>query len=102
MTNRYRVALREAARSDLAAIKDARTRKAVSNRLVRREEEPKQQGKPLSATLRGFYSVRAAGGRYRIIYALEELQNLVIVVVIGIRKEGDKRDAYAVARKRLT
>ncbi|GAC1428397.1 MAG: hypothetical protein NVS4B1_07430 [Ktedonobacteraceae bacterium] len=34
------------------------------------------------------------GQRYRIIYKLEEDQ----VVLVGIRKEGDKKDAYALAQ----
>jgi len=45
--------------------------------------------------------VRAAGQRYRIIYTVEEDRVLVLVVYVGIRKEGDKNDVYAIAKKLL-
>lgn len=98
---RYRVALRKEAKADLDAIKDNRTRAAVTERLLKLESEPQKQGKPLKKPLQGFYSVRAAGQRYWVIFELQEVKSLVVVVVIGIRKEGDKRDAYRVASKRL-
>ena len=46
--------------------------------------------------------VRAAGQRYRVVYQVALLEGVVTVVVVGIRKEGDRRDAYRVASKRLT
>ena len=98
---RYRVALRKEAKTDLDAIKDTRTRAAVTRRMLKLESEPQKQGKPLKEPLQGFYSVRAAGQRYRVIFELQEVKSLVVVVVIGIRKEGDKCDAYRVASKRL-
>ena len=58
-------------------------------------------GKPLIGDLKNFRSLRAAGQRYRIVYQVAVQAGLVIVVVIGIRKEGDKRDVYAIAGKRL-
>jgi hypothetical protein len=39
------------------------------------------------------------GQRYRIIYKLQDTEILVAVVCIGIRKEGDKKDVYEVAKK---
>ena len=98
---RYRVALTKEARSDLDAVSDVRSRRSITERLLRLELEPDKQGKPLGRDLKGFYSVRAAGQRYRVVYELQKVKTLVVVVVIGIRKEGDKSDAYEVARKRL-
>ena len=49
----------------------------------------------------GYRSLRAVGQRYRVIYRVEEDQVLVLVVAVGIRKEGDKRDIYTLARKLL-
>ena len=98
---RYRVALRKEAREDLDAIKDTRTKRLLTERMLKLENEPEKQGKPLVGDLKGFYSVRAAGQRYRVVYELQEVKDLVVVVVIGIRKEGDKRDVYRVARRRL-
>ena len=60
-------------------------------------------GKSLRDDLAGYFSIGAAG-RYRVIYHLNEKKNkttsvTVTVVVIGIRKEGDKNDAYVLAKK---
>jgi len=51
--------------------------------------------------LAGYRSVRAVGQRYRIIYRVEEKKVLVLVVAMGMRKEGSKRDVYLLARKLL-
>ncbi|MEX2540250.1 MAG: type II toxin-antitoxin system RelE/ParE family toxin [Trueperaceae bacterium] len=98
---RYRVALDKAARQDLDAIRDRRTRKAIVERALKLEQEPERQGKPLKGELQGYYSLRAAVQRYRLIYELQSVKGLVVIVVIAIRKEGDKGDAYSVARRRL-
>jgi mRNA interferase RelE/StbE len=49
--------------------------------------------------LSGFRSIRAVGQRYRIIYKVEEEKITVLVVALGIRKEGDKKDVYERAKK---
>ena len=59
--------------------------------------EPEKQGKPMSDALTGFRSVRAVGQRYRVIYQVQEKAVVVLVVTLGLRKEGDKQDVYAVA-----
>jgi mRNA interferase RelE/StbE len=67
--------------------------------------------------LKGYYSVRAVGQCYRVVYKIQVLElepekpkqkdkqpvidRVVTVLVIGIRKEGSKQDVYAIARKRL-
>jgi mRNA interferase RelE/StbE len=51
--------------------------------------------------LSGFRSVRAVGQRYRIVYKTEQEQVLVLVVGIGRRKDGDKKDIYVVLEKLL-
>ena len=48
--------------------------------------------------LRGLYSVRT-GGRYRIIYKVVQQHVVVVVVAVGIRKDGDRKDIYALARR---
>ncbi len=63
------------------------------------EYEPEKQGKPLSDELAGYRSIRAVGQRYRILYKLEEEQVIVAVVALGIRKAGDKKDVYELAKK---
>lgn len=97
----FTVELNQDAEADLLAIDDARTRRAVSEGLLRLEEEPAKRGKPLRDDLRGYYRIKVAGGRYRAVYSVAVKRAVVTVVVIGIRKEGDKRDAYRIASKRL-
>lgn len=87
------------AQKQLKAIEDSRIRKQILQRIDRLQYEPDKQGKPLKDDLEGYRSVRAVGQRYRIIYKLEEEQVVVIVVAIGIRKDGDKKDAYELAKK---
>jgi mRNA interferase RelE/StbE len=59
------------------------------------------QGKPLLGELDGFYSIRAVGQRYRIIYTIEQNQVTVTVVALAIRKDGSKQDVYTLAKKLL-
>ncbi len=83
----------------LAAIRDTRIRQNISKRISRLENEPEKQGKPLSDDLAGYRSIRAIGQRYRIIYKLEAERVVVVVVALGIRKEGDKKDVYELTKK---
>jgi mRNA interferase RelE/StbE len=86
---------------DLEAITDVRTRNAVIRKALDLDDEPDKQGKSLSGNLSAYRVVRAAGQRYRVVYQVATLEDVVTVVVVGIRKEGDKRDVYRVAGKRL-
>ena len=87
------------ARQQLERIEDRRIREALVNRMERLSKEPEKQGKALSSELKGHRSVRALGQRYRIIYKLQEEQVIVLVVTVRIRKDGDKRDAYLMAKR---
>ncbi|MDQ6659361.1 MAG: type II toxin-antitoxin system RelE/ParE family toxin [Chloroflexota bacterium] len=96
---RWEVGLTDYARKQLAVIKDRRIQAGLISSLKRLEYEPDVQGKPMKDELIGFRSLRAVGQRYRIIYKIQGQQVKVSVVAIGIRKEGDKKDIYAIARK---
>ena len=96
---RWDVKLAAYVKEQLQLISDQRIQKVLRGRLRRLEYEPEKQGKPLAEDLEGYRSIRAVGQRYRIIYRIEEEQVLVLVVMVGIRKEGDKHDAYAQAIK---
>ena len=85
----------------LEAIQDRRIREKIRDRIDGLAEEPEKQGKPLTGELAGFRSLRAVGQRYRIIYRIEEGKILVLVMAMGIRKEGSGKDIYALARKLL-
>lgn len=100
--NTFTVELNNQAQVDLRAIDDIRTRKTIASGLLRLETEPAKRGKPLTNDLTGYYTIRLAGQRYRAVYSISVKQGVVTVVVIGIRKAGDKRDVYRVASKRLS
>lgn len=95
------VELSRDAEEDLASIDDIRTRKSISNGLLRLEIEPAKRGKQLKGDLREYYSIRLAGQRYRAVYSVSVKQGIVTVAVVSIRKQGDKHDVYRVASKRL-
>jgi len=89
------------ARVMLEEIQDRRVREKIRDRVDGLVEEPEKQGKPLTGELAGYRSLRAVGQRYRIIYRIEEGKVLVLVMALGIRKEGSGKDIYALARKLL-
>jgi len=83
------------------AISDQRIRRLITQRVDQLARSPEQQGKPLIGELAGFRSVRAVGQRYRIVYRVERRQVTVLIVAVGRRRSGDKRDIYELARKLL-
>jgi mRNA interferase RelE/StbE len=54
----------------------------------------------LVQNLSGFRSIHVAG-RYRVLYKIEKKTIIVYVLAAGIRKEGDKKDIYQIAKKLL-
>lgn len=96
---RWNIKLAMPALRQFAAIKDTRIKEQISRRINTLADNPEQQGKPLSNELTGYYSVRAVAQRCRILYRLETDQIIVVVVAMGIRKDGDKKDVYALAKK---
>ena len=100
---KHDVRLTEDATAMLAAIGDKSVRQKIAAIINDLEFCPKEKGKELVGNLLGFYSKRAAG-RYRIVYSIEDSRSppRVTVGVIGIRKTGDKNDAYNLASKNLT
>ncbi len=96
---KWQVIIMPQAQKQLAAITDRRIQEKMQVGLRRLEYEPEQQGKSLTDELAGYRSVRAVAQRYRIIYKIEAERVLVVVVTVGIRKDGDKKDAYALAKK---
>jgi mRNA interferase RelE/StbE len=90
-----------AAQRMLQAIPDERVRGKIGGVIDRLRQEPEKQGKALLGELAGYRSVRAVGLRYRILHKVEKARVIVIVVAVGLRKEGAKQDIYALARKLL-
>lgn len=95
----WQVRLTVPALKQLAAIKDTRIKESIGKRISALASEPEKQGKAMTDELAGYRSIRAVAQRYRIIYKLEAEQVVVFVVGLGIRKEGDKSDVYALAKK---
>ena len=83
----------------LAGVADRRVRLQIAERIEALKQEPEKLGKPLVGELSGYRSLRASGQRFRIVYKVERKQIIVLVVAVGIRKERDKRDIYALAQK---
>jgi len=75
--------------------------KYISDRIDKLTQSPEMQGKPLLGELDGYYNVRAVGQRYRILYTIQQSEVTVIVVGLGIRRDGTKQDVYALAKKLL-
>ena len=95
----YRLVITPTGLKMLEAIPDRRIQEQIRDRIDGLAHEPEQQGKPLRGELSGFRSLRAAGQRYRILYRVERAQVFVLLVAVGLRKEGDRHDIYRLAQK---
>lgn len=101
MPDQFDIILTVDARADLEGVTDKRSYAAIESKIDELATEPDKRGKALLGSLSEYRVVRAAGQRYRVVYQVAMLEGVVTVVVIGIRKEGDKRDAYRIAKRRL-
>lgn len=99
--SKWKVIVLPVAKKQLAAIKDRRVQAGLQANLRRLEYEPELQGKPMTGELLGYRSLRAIGQRYRILYRVKGEQVTVLIVAVGIRKEGDKKDIYELTKKLL-
>lgn len=97
----WKIVLTTTARQMLASVADRRVRAKLGARIDGLAHNPDQQGKPLTAELSGYRSLRAVGQRYRILFQLRSGEVMVLVVAVGIRKDGSRRDVYSLARKLL-
>lgn len=83
----------------IAGISDRRLRGLILDRADKLSTEPEVQGKALGGELRGLRSVRAAQGRYRIIYEVERSQVTVLLLAAGLRRAGHRKDIYALTER---
>lgn len=97
----YRIELTPLALEMLAEVNDQRHREGLTNRIEKLKSEPEKQGKPLGDILKGYRSVRAVGQRYRIIYKVDRNLVVVLVVGIGLRRQGNRSDIYATIERLL-
>ena len=97
---KYRIHITDTCLLLVGKIPDKRIQRTILNRIEGLSEEPDKQGKKLVEKLSGFRSIHAAG-RYRIIYKIDKQTVIIYVLAVGIRKEGDKKDIYEIAKKLL-
>jgi mRNA interferase RelE/StbE len=94
----YKIKLTRIASENLLKV-DIKTRTQIINKIELLKEEPLLLGKALKGPLKELRSIRAAGQRYRIIYKIDKEEIIVIIIAVGIRKVGDKRDIYELMKK---
>lgn len=98
-TPQYTIRLTVGARRMLTEVNDRRVHRLLVERIEKLAVEPEKQGKPLVDELAGYRGVRAVGQRYRIVYTILQAEVVVMIVLVGLRKHGSKKDVYEVARK---
>ncbi|MBC2713562.1 MAG: type II toxin-antitoxin system RelE/ParE family toxin [Desulfosarcina sp.] len=97
---KYRILITDTCLSLIEKIPDKKIQRTILNRIEGLSDDPDKQGKKLLKDLSGFRSAHAAG-RYRIIYKIDKQTVIIYVLAAGIRKEGDKKDIYKIAKKLL-
>jgi mRNA interferase RelE/StbE len=96
---KWQILLTPTALKLLSDISDRRIREKIGAAIDRLTEDPEKQGKALLGELAGFRSIRAAQQRYRIIYQIRGNDIVVVIVAVGIRRDGAKDDIYNLAKK---
>jgi mRNA interferase RelE/StbE len=97
----WRINITPTAMGMLTGIADRRIREKIVAVIDRLVEEPEKQGNAMLGELAGFRSIRAVGQRYRIIYTLKGEEIVVMVVAVGIRRDGARDDIYNLTKKLL-
>ena len=97
---KYRILITDTCLKLIEKISDKNIQRRILKRIEGLSEEPNKQGKMLLKDLSGFRSIHAAG-RYRIIYKVDKQIVIVYILAAGIRKQGDKKDIYKIAKKLL-
>ena len=97
---KYKILITDTCLALIEKIPDKKIRRTILNRIEGLSDEPDKQGKMLVKDLSGFRSIHAAG-RYRIIYKVDKQTVIIYILAAGIRKQGDKKDIYEIAKKLL-
>jgi len=95
---KYRVRITDTCLALVEKIPDKKIQRTILDRIEDLSDEPDKQGKRLVKDLSGFRSIHVAG-RYRIIYKIDKQTVIVYILAAGIRKQGDKKDIYKIAKK---
>lgn len=95
----YTIKLTQIAAEFIAKL-DGKSQQQIMEKIEVLKEYPLKVGKPLKGNLQDYRSIRSVGQRYRIIYRVKETEVEVIVVAVGIRRDGDKKnDIYELMKK---
>ena len=70
---------------------DGKSQQQIMEKIEVLKEYPLKVEKPLKGNLQDYRSIRSVGQRYRIIYQVKETEVEVIVVAVGIRRDGNKK-----------
>jgi mRNA interferase RelE/StbE len=97
---KYKILITDTCLALIEKIPDKKIRRTILNRIEELSDEPDKQGKMLVKDLSGFRSIHAAG-RYRIIYKVDKQTVIIYILAAGIRKQGDKKNIYKIAKKLL-
>ena len=97
---KYEILITDTCLALIEKIPDKKIRRTILNRIEELSDEPDKQGKMLVKDLSGFRSIHAAG-RYRIIYKVDKQTVIIYILAAGIRKQGDKKNIYKIAKKLL-
>jgi mRNA interferase RelE/StbE len=95
----YEIQLTLLALEMLTNVRDKREQEKLRDRIDQLKTDPEKQGKALVDNLGGLRSIRAVGKRYRVVYQVQASTIVVLVVGLGMRKDGDKKDIYRVLGK---
>ncbi len=98
---RWQISIGSIAQKQLGTIKDKRVQQALEYAIDGLEIDPDKRGKPLTGKLAGCFSLGAYSQRYRIIYKLSFSSKEVVVLALGLRKEGDRADIYNLVERLL-
>ncbi len=94
----YKIKLTKIA-ADYIQKQDPKSQRQIVEKIEQLKESPLKIGKPLKGNLKEYRSIRSIGQRYRIIYQVNKENIIVIVVAVGIIREGDKKDIYELMKK---
>ena len=94
----YRIRFTTEAREMFDDLGDKRTKRIIRDRIAELADEPEKRGKWLAGPLKGYRSIRVAG-RYRVIYRIEEQVVTVVIVAVGLRRGGERKNIYAWAQQ---
>ena len=94
----FRIEYTPEALQGLKAVPSEVDRNAVVHRIKELRGDP-YHAKALKYDLEGYHRAKAAGGRCRILFRINEPDATVQIVLIGLRSPGDELDAYEMLRR---